>query len=90
MSGCSYSSSRKSSRIKGSITCQTLKSALLCLSTLHAGERDSLLTVGIGAVPSNAPSGLCGPTPVLYLKNLEIYFSQDLQNLETVPPKLHQ
>jgi len=28
--------------------------------------------------------------PVLYLKNLEIYFSRDLQNLETVPPKLHQ
>jgi len=32
------------------------------LSTLHTGERDSLLTVGIGAVPSNASSGLCDPT----------------------------
>jgi len=28
--------------------------------------------------------------PVLYLKNLEIYSSRDLQNLQTVPPKLRQ
>jgi hypothetical protein len=28
--------------------------------------------------------------PVLYLKNLEIYFSRDLQNLQIVPPKLRQ
>jgi len=31
-----------------------------------------------------------GTCPVLYFKNLEIYFSRDLQNLEIGPPKLRK